>query len=252
MLLAIQPVRSSKPVLVMLHGQMGLIAYDRGRRLAQHMGPDQPIYGLESRGFDGASEPAASVEQASREYLAELAAAGAAAPGVIASVCEGYVFALEMARQLSAAGARTPLLLLIDPPGYPPGGASEDKITPAVVSHYRDHARQWMKDAVERLGRLPFDESDPRQLDWAAETAMKVLLTICRYVTAPYPGPVHIIATGDRAEQIGRPTWPWRKRILAGPWSLTKLDCEHGDVFADYARVVFDWMKLKMETVETV
>jgi len=252
MLLPIQPVQSPKPVLALVHGQMGIIAYDRGRRLARHMGPDQPIYGLEARGFDGASVPADSVEQAAGEYLAELAAAGAGQPGAIAAVCEGYVFALEMARQLTARGDRVPLMLLIDPPGYPPGGASEPQITPAVVSHYRDHARQWMKDAVERLGELPFDETDPRQLDWASETAMKVLLTICRNVRRPYTGPVHIIATGDRAEQIGRADWPWRKRILAGPWTLAKLDCEHGDVFGQYASVVFDWMKLKMQALETV
>jgi thioesterase domain-containing protein len=251
MLLHIQPVRSAKPVLALVHGQMGIIAYDRGRRLARHMGPDQPIYGLESRGFDCVSAPAASVEEAAREYLAELGAAGVSAPGVIASVCEGYVFALEMARQLSAGG-RAPLLLLIDPPGYPPGSASEDQITPAVVSHYRDHARKWMREAVERLGGLPFDENYSRQLDWAAETAMKVVLSICRYVTLPYPGPVHIIATGDRALQIGRAEWPWRKRILMGPWTLTKLDCKHGDLFGDFAGVVFDWMKTKMRAAETV
>jgi thioesterase domain-containing protein len=249
MLLPIQPVRSSKPVLALVHGQMGIIAYDRGRRLARHMPPDQPIYGFESSGYDGASAPAESVEQGSREYLAQLAATGAPPPSVIAAVCEGYVFALEMARQLAARGGRLPLVLLIDPPGYPPGGASEAQITPAVVGHYRDHARQWMQDAVVRLGELPFDQMDPRQLDWAAETAMKVLLSICRYVTAPYPGPVHIVATGERAEQIERADWPWRKRILAGPWSLTKLDCEHGDLFAGYAEVVFDWMKAKMRVL---
>jgi thioesterase domain-containing protein len=252
MLLPIQPVQGSKPTLALVHGQMGIVAYDRGRRLARHLGPDRPIYGLESRGFDGRSEPAPSVEQASREYLAELAAGGAAPPGIIAAVCEGYVFALDMARQLSAGGKPPPLVLLVDPPGYPPGSASEEQITPDVVSHYRDHARQWMKDAVERLGELPFDETDPRQLDWASETAMKVLLSICRYVTQPYAGSVDIIATGDRAEQIGRADWPWRKRILTGPWTLTKLDCEHGDVFSEYAPVVFDWIKARMQIAETV
>ena len=78
----------------------------------------------------------------------------------------------------------------------------------------------------------------------------EVLLSICRYVTAPYPGPIDIIATRDRAEQIGRAERPWRKRILAGPWTLTKLDCEHGDVFGDYAGLVFDWMKSRMQLAE--
>jgi hypothetical protein len=45
--------------------------------------------------------------------------------------------------------------------------------------------------------------------------------------------------------------WPWRKRILAGPWTLTKLDCEHGDVFADRAPLAFEWMKTKMRAAET-
>jgi thioesterase domain-containing protein len=248
-LLAIQPVRSPKPTLALVHGQMGIVPYDRGRRLAEHLGPDQPIYGLESRGFDCVSAPARTVEQAAREYLAELAAAGAAPPGVIASVCEGYVFALEMARQLSENGSRPPLALLIDPPGYPPGGIPEERLTPAVASHYRDHARLWLKDAIERMGELPFDLDDPRQLDWAAETAMKVLLSICRYVTEPYPGPVDIIATGDRAEQIGRADWPWRNRLLTGAWTLTKLGCDHSGVFSSHASLVFEWMKSKMRAI---
>lgn len=252
MLLPIQPIRSQKPPLALIHGQMGIVAYDRGRRLARHFGPDQPIYGLEARGFDGVSVPAKTVEQASREYLAELAAAGVARPGTLVAVCEGYVFALEMARQLAAGGGPAPLVLLIDPPGYPPGGATEEQLTPEVASHYRDHARQWLKDAIERLGELPFDVSDPRQLDWAAETAMKVLLSICLYVAQPYLGSIDIVATSDRATQIKRADWPWRKRILAGPWTLTKLDCEHGDVFLDYAGVVFDWIKLRMQIAETV
>ncbi len=252
MLLPIQPRRSGRPPLVLVHGQMGIVAYDRGRRLAQHLGPDQPIYGLEASGFDGASVPAPTVEQGSREYQQELAAAGVTAPGTIAAICEGYVFALEMARQIVAAGGQVPLVLLIDPPGYPPGSATEEQLTPEVASHYRDHARQWIREAVVRMGALPFDETDPRQLERAAETAMNVLLSICRYTTLPYPHPVHIIATGDRAEQISRADWPWRKRILVGRWTLSKLDCDHGDIFGDYAPAVFDWMKAKMQAVETV
>ena len=249
MLLPIQAGRGRGFTLVLMHGQMGIVPYDRGRVMARYFGPDQPIVGLESRGFQDATEPASTVEQASREYLAELAQAGAAPPYVFVAMCEGYTFALEMAHQLWTSGQPAPLVLLIDPPGYPPGGVPEEGITEAVKSHYHEHARAWLKAAIERTGELPFDTGDPRQLDRAASTAMKVLLSICRHRTQPYFGRVDVIATGDRATQIGREDWPWRQRILKGVWTLVKLDCSHGDLFASHAGAVFTWMRGRMSAL---
>ena len=44
----------------------------------------------------------------------------------------------------------------------------------------------------------------------------------------------------------------WRKSILVGPWTLTKLDREHGDVFESHALAVFDWMRSRILAAETV
>jgi len=250
MLLPIQPGRSGERALVVVHGQYGFVPYRRGRDLIGPLGRDRPIYGLESRGFDGTDLPPNTVAETARDYLAEIAAAGVTAPVVLMAVCEGYVFALEMARQLAIADRRPPLILLIDPPGAPPGGVPEERLTPDVARHYRDHARAWLVEASARVGELPFDLADTKALERATEVAMRTVLAICRHVTPPYAGRVDILATGDRALQINRPDWPWRKELLSGPWTLAKLDCLHQDLFSSRAGTVFEWMKARLQTID--
>jgi thioesterase domain-containing protein len=252
MLLPIQPCVSHKRALVLVHGLYGFIPYRRGRALAAHLGGDQPIYGLEARGYGGGPLPPDTVTEAAQEYLTEIKSTGVGvgAPFAISAICEGYVFALEMAHQLAMAGDPPPLLLLVDPPGAPPGGVAERMITPAVASHYRDHAREWFAEASGRAGELPFELGNRQQLDRAAEVAMTITLSICRHRTKPYAGRVDILATGDRAEQINRADWPWRNQILMGVWTLTKLNCSHQDLFSRYAGVVFDWLTARLATLD--
>ncbi|HEX8272563.1 MAG TPA: amino acid adenylation domain-containing protein [Longimicrobiaceae bacterium] len=82
--------------------------------LARHLDPDQPVYGLRSRGLADGEEPAATVEEMAADYLRALREAQPAGPYRLGGWSMGGVVAFEMARQLEAAGEAVATLALID------------------------------------------------------------------------------------------------------------------------------------------
>jgi amino acid adenylation domain-containing protein len=82
--------------------------------LARHLDPDQPVYGLRSRGLADGEEPAATVEEMAADYLRALREAQPAGPYRLGGWSMGGVVAFEMARQLESAGEAVETLALID------------------------------------------------------------------------------------------------------------------------------------------
>ncbi len=108
------PIRSegSRPPLFLMHAAGGnLLVYDE---LATHLGPEQPIYGLQSKGLDGAPDLHGSIEEMASEYRAEIERIQPHGPYFLGGYCMGGTIALEVATQLIAAGEEVGLLALID------------------------------------------------------------------------------------------------------------------------------------------
>ncbi|MEO3785233.1 condensation domain-containing protein [Actinocorallia sp. B10E7] len=83
--------------------------------LLPHLPADQPVYGLQARGFPDAGEPLhASVEEAARDHVAHLRSVQPHGPYHLAGYSLGGLIAYEAARQLQAAGEEVALLALID------------------------------------------------------------------------------------------------------------------------------------------
>ncbi|GAA2719182.1 alpha/beta fold hydrolase [Actinocorallia aurantiaca] len=83
--------------------------------LIPHLPADQPVYGLQARGFLDADEPLhASVEDAARDHVAHLRSVQPHGPYHLAGYSLGGLIAYEAARQLRAAGEEVALLALID------------------------------------------------------------------------------------------------------------------------------------------
>ncbi|HEV2734381.1 MAG TPA: amino acid adenylation domain-containing protein, partial [Longimicrobiaceae bacterium] len=82
--------------------------------LARHLDREQPVYGLRSRGLAPGAEPARTVEEMARDYLAALREARPAGPYRLGGWSMGGVVAYEMARRLEAAGERVERLVLVD------------------------------------------------------------------------------------------------------------------------------------------
>jgi amino acid adenylation domain-containing protein len=115
-LVPIQPLGSRQPFFC-VHAVGGNVLeyYD----LARHLGPDQPFYGLQSRGLDGKQQPHTRIAEMAAHYLKEIREFQPEGPYLIGGRSLGGMIAFEMASQLKAAGQEVGLLALLD--SYPVG-----------------------------------------------------------------------------------------------------------------------------------
>ncbi|WP_243713166.1 amino acid adenylation domain-containing protein [Actinomadura sp. 6K520] len=107
------PIRTSgtRPPVFFVHPAGGLAwGYLQFQR---HLGPDQPVYGLQARAFTRSDLPG-SVAEMAEDYLAQIRAVRPAGPYHLAGWSLGGLVAYEMAVRLQAAGERVGLLALID------------------------------------------------------------------------------------------------------------------------------------------
>jgi len=110
-LVAIHPGGSKRP-LFLVHGAEGnVLLY---RNLAQHLGADQPVYGLQAAGLDGKSPLDAQFEHVAGRYIEEIRQVQREGPYMLGGYCLGGTIALEMARQLQSMGETIGLLAMIE------------------------------------------------------------------------------------------------------------------------------------------
>jgi thioesterase domain-containing protein/acyl carrier protein len=102
----------SRPPLICVHGSGGnILGY---RRLAQRLGPEQPVYGLQARGLDGVTAPVTRIEEMAANYVAELQSAWPDGPYALCGLSFGGTVAFEMARLLRQQGQAVALVALFD------------------------------------------------------------------------------------------------------------------------------------------
>jgi amino acid adenylation domain-containing protein len=91
--------------------------------LAQALGPDVPIYGLQPRGLDGVLRPYNDVPTAARDYLKAIRHISPSGPYQLLGHSFGGWVVFEMACQLAAFGESVPTLVLLDtePPSFVAG-----------------------------------------------------------------------------------------------------------------------------------
>ena len=98
--------------LFLIHPLAGLVFpyYE----LALNLGPDQPIYGLQSLGIGGEASHLTQVEAMAEHYLAAIRQVQPEGPYQLAGWSFGGKLALEMAQQLQKGGQSVALLAIID------------------------------------------------------------------------------------------------------------------------------------------
>ena len=113
-LVAISP-KGSKPPLFLVHGAGGNILLYRS--LAEHLSPNHPLYGLQSKGLDG-SEPLHTIEEMADCYVRELRSVQPKGPYYLGGYCLGGTIAYEMAQILTREGEEVPLVAMLDTYNY--------------------------------------------------------------------------------------------------------------------------------------
>jgi amino acid adenylation domain-containing protein len=110
-LVAMQP-EGSKPPFFMVHGVGGNVVGFHS--LARHMKPDQPFYGLQSRGLHGKHACHTKIEEMAAHYLDEIRTIQPTGPYHLGGFSLGGIVAYEMARQLLMSGESVGSLVLFD------------------------------------------------------------------------------------------------------------------------------------------
>jgi len=110
-LVSIQPQGPRSPFFCM-HGAGGNVL--NYRELSQHMGPDQPFYGLQCLGLDGSCAPLTRIEDMAAIYIKEIRRVQPQGPYLLGGYCMGGTVAYEVAQQLAAQSEDVALLALFD------------------------------------------------------------------------------------------------------------------------------------------
>jgi amino acid adenylation domain-containing protein len=110
-LVPIQPL-GTKPPLFLVHGAEGnVLLY---RQLIQNLGPDQPVYGLQSQHLSGDVFFHTTIQDMAAQYVKEIIAVQPDGPYVLGGYCLGGTIAYEMAQQLTALAKNVELVVLLD------------------------------------------------------------------------------------------------------------------------------------------
>jgi len=161
-LVAIQP-KGSKPPLFFVHSMDGGVMIYRS--LAQHLGFDQPFYGLQAPPLAEVDQSPSMVEMAVR-YAEAIRTVQPDGPYLIGGYSYGGYIAFEMASQLRKWGQEVSLLAIIDCKGpipNPQARKSNDFETVLAVLA-KEHARQKGRDlAISSDDLRGFDRD--QQLD---------------------------------------------------------------------------------------
>ncbi len=106
----------TKPPLFVVHPVGGTVFFYR--ELARALGPDQPVWGLQSRGLQNDGEPIDDLAAMASFYLEAIAPLRTGAPVHLAGASMGGTVVYEMARQLADRGEPVGLVALFDTPGW--------------------------------------------------------------------------------------------------------------------------------------
>jgi thioesterase domain-containing protein len=116
-LVPLQPSGSAPPFFCVHPAGGNITAF---AQLARHLGDDQPFYGLQAAGLDGAMVPFTQIEAMAAYYVEELRRVRPEGPYLLGGWSMGGLVAFEMAQQLRRQGETVALLALLDTPSKRP------------------------------------------------------------------------------------------------------------------------------------
>jgi len=163
-------------------------------RLVHSLGPDQPVYGVQSRAFTKSAEADMSIEAMASAYVQEITAVQGAGPYNLCGNCFGGLVAYETACQLRQQDYEVGLLALIDTQ-YPLGLMAR-----AVASLSRPSRWQRISDRARRRFQVVApDEIQEHSLDIRKRhrAAMKT------YKHRRFDGAMVLICPGPPTDQRG-------------------------------------------------
>jgi thioesterase domain-containing protein len=156
-LVPIQPYGTQRPFFA-IHPVGGMAQCYM--ELSRLLGPNQPFYGLQSRGLEDQQTALTSVEEMASSYIKDIRAVQSSGPYQLGGWSMGGVIAYEMARQLMGQGEEVNILALFDSrPNFNPDGSAltEEEIVRAE-QEYLQTTLTTLGIPAEQAGLLTFQQ----------------------------------------------------------------------------------------------
>ena len=209
--------------------------------LARQLGPGQPFYALQARGVERDDPPYDDLSAMAARYLVDVQERQPTGPYLLGGYSMGGLVAYEMAQQLTAAGARVDLLVLVDTPApdrirdeLPDEAAILIRLLDGVVP--LDLAQLRELPAAQRLAHVLAEAEraqvvppgmEPDRVQHLFEVYATHLAAARRYQPRPYAGRACLL----RAAQTGMSAadYGWTGS-LTGAWETIEVPGDHETV----------------------
>ncbi|GAA5506882.1 SDR family NAD(P)-dependent oxidoreductase [Novipirellula caenicola] len=194
------PANAVKPPLFVVAGMFGNVL--NLRYLANRLGDDQRVYGIQSKGLIGDDAPHESFAEMARDYLNELRQVQPTGPYFLSGFSGGGVSAYEMAQQLVAAGEQVAFLGLLDTPAVErPSLTRMDKLKIHLdlirrhrwgyFSYHAQQRSQWQESLLRQEEERLALQNNPNDAQFRSALVGDAFLKANeRYTTQPYAGDV--------------------------------------------------------------
>ncbi|KAG0163280.1 putative NRPS-like protein biosynthetic cluster, partial [Apophysomyces sp. BC1015] len=217
-LLPLQP-KGARPPLFCIHPGGGLSWSYIG--LSSHLGADQPVYGLQDRGFDGAAPLAETIDAMASDYIEHIRRIQPNGPYHLLGWSFGGYMAHSMATQLEQQGESVALLALLDSDLSPERLSDEreldqDEIYAEAASHYGDEMISAMDERLwETACQVMQNHRRIRRLFSPSTYSGNVLFFRATIAEDEF----HPLASSDA----------WKPYVL-GRIAVYDIPCKHGDM----------------------
>lgn len=235
--------------------------------LARRLGAHRPCHGIMAPELAGLAVHPATIEAMATQCLAEVRAARPAGPYLLAGWSMGGLIALEMARQLTAAGDRVAFLALLD--SRPASATLALSETARVALLLRELARQtgaappsWTpepgatRDAllasaltVARAAGIVPDAVDDAFLERHLAVLRRNEEALARYLPAPYPGPIHLFVADQQRAADEPPDLGWSALCPRGV-TIDTLPGDHETMLSEHVEALARRLSARLDTTD--
>jgi thioesterase domain-containing protein len=245
-LVPLQPLGTRQPLFCVHGGGGGVLTYTR---VAEHLGPDQPLWGLQAPRRDEQPLPL-RIEHIAEQYIQSILSVRPEGPYSLCGHSFGGLVAFEMARQLIDQGKRVSLLVVIDHPGPDAQITWIDKLRWYGHSLSQLNTRQKVHYIVDRVNwRIRSSPRIPQVLRTAAakraghkkgskavaehrlKTLNETMTAMALYRPGPYPGRVTLFRARSGSPAINTdPLGGWGL-VAQGGVEVHDFGCDHMELF---------------------
>ena len=227
-LLPIQPSGTRAP-LFCIHPVLGLSWCFNG--LTRHLAKDQPLYGLQARGFGEGETPAVTLAEMVEDYIVQVRSVQPSGPYHLLGYSFGGLVAHTMATKLEKMGEKVAFLTVMDTPaGYAAARAAQEKA--------KEEEEEFDVTAARHVFQMDEDDETDLTLSFL-ERATRVLENNTRLTRSAEASPQSLLAFGgdllvlratvpeEGVEAVEAEKW---RSYVQGRVEVVDVECTHHEM----------------------